>query len=199
MYFSFGLAVIGFLFILPVFFQLPDSSLRQPGNWLRYGLYIAIGIFAAGLLAYFFLNYDIFLRYSGAMMHHIHWKGWDNSLETYLKAGITNIAEFSVWVVLPIIILFLLSTLSSYYGRKKNLSFHFNAVIVLTFLYLLIFGKTKAEVARLWLFLVPFVCISVAHYLHKQGWLSGNKKLLTVGILLLEAGTTLLTLLYQNY
>lgn len=198
-YFSFGLAVIGFLFALPVFFNVPGSALRHPGKWIQYGICIVLGIVAAGLLAYFFLNYDIFLRYSGAMAHHIQWRGWDNSLETYLKAGITNIVEFSVWVGFPIVILFLLNVLSLFYGKKQDLSFNFNAIIVLIFLYLLIFGKTKAEAARLWLFLVPFICISVAHYLHKQGWLLGYKKIFVIGILLLEAGTTLFTLLYQNY
>lgn len=202
LYFSFGLAVVGFLFLMPIIIAIPSLHPRSYMLMAQYAISIGLGIVVANLTAYFFLNYNFFVRYTGAIAHHLRWKKWENNLETYLSAGFTNLTEFTVWIGLPIALLFLLSlyhTIRQLILRKPDISLPYNLILVAMFIFLLVFGKTKAEVARLWLFLVPFICLSVAYFMNKQAWTTPSKFSLIVFVLFLQMGTTLFTLQYQDY
>lgn len=202
-YFSFGLAMIGFLLPVPAFFALPDNSFRPYVYSLKYGGTILIAVLLSNVLAYSLLNYDIVNRYTLAISHHLRWKGWENNIGTYLRAGITDVVEFSVWIGLPLTILFFMCICVSIHQlfviRSPNVASFYNAALVGIFIFLLAFGKTKAETARLWLFLVPFICISVANFINRQSWTSRSKTVCTIMILLLEFGTTYFTLHYQDF
>jgi len=194
-YFSFGLAVIGFLLLLPI---LASRS----GNSLRYISAIAAGIVLSNACAYFFTNYNIITSFNEVFSHHLLWKGWENHLGTYWSAGVTDIIEFSVWIGMPLTILFLtclgLSFRKITIGRSDIFSIY-NGLIAAIFLFMLAFGKTKAETARLWLLLVPFICLSVAKFIVERPWSKRDQTLFTCLILLLEIGTTFLTLHYQDF
>ena len=201
-YFSFGLAVIGFLLLVPTLIAIPENSFRPFVYSLKYGVIIMIAGLLSNILAYSILNYNIVDRYTKAINHHLHWKVWENRLGTYLRAGITDMAEFSVWFGLPLTILFFICicvSIHQFIVRNPNVASFYNAALVGIFVFLLVFGRTKAETARLWLFLVPFICISVANFINQQNWTSRSKIAFTIMILLLEIGTTYFTLRYQDF
>jgi hypothetical protein len=201
-YFSFGLAVIGLLFLAPVLASMTDGKIPGLGRLIRYGGGILFGGILLHIPAVILLKYDIALRYANAWANHISWKGWENTFTTYLDAGFTNIVEFSVWIGIPLTICFLAglsNAIRTFRERKTDGAGYFHLSLTGIFIFLLALGKTKAEVARLWLFLVPFVCIPVSEFIRRQAWSHRDKTLFTLSILLLEFGTTCFTLRYQDF
>ena len=201
-YFSFGLAVIGLLFSVFLFVSVPEHTFRPLGIAIRHAFAILIGTALTHLLISFTLNYDIVFRYNRAIEHHLSWKDWENTLGTYLRAGITDGAEFSVWVGLPLILLFVASvgvSLHQFLIRKPSFFSYYILALAGIFVVLLVIGKTKAETARLWLFLVPFLCLSAASFVRQQDWSSRYTNLFIAIILFLEMGTTYFTLHYQDF
>lgn len=199
-YFSFGLAVVIFLFPLP-FFLMKDTP-RPFASILKPVAGMAIGWLAFDRLAAFALNYNIFLRYKLAIEHHANWKAWENTLGTILRFGLTNIAEFSAWIGLPLAILFFAClgiTIHQFIDRKPGASSVYTAALTGIFVFLLAFGKTKGETARLWIFLAPFLCVSAADFIQSRGWSNKNKLLFAITALLLEFWTTYFTLHYQDF
>lgn len=200
-YFSFGLAVVGLLLLAPVL-NSPSEGNAASLRLAKYWGGILLGAFLLHILAAFFLEYDIVTRYANAWTNHLAWKGWQNDLDTFIRAGFTNTVEFSVWAGLPLTILFLAGAyraFRSFPARAIGLSTFFTVLLAGIFIFLLVFGKTKAEVARLWLFLVPFICIAASDFIHRRNWSGRDKFVFTVTVLLLEMGTTFFTLRYQDF
>lgn len=201
-YLSFGLSVIGLLLPLFLFVAIPENTLRPLGLAVRHAFAILLGAGLSHMLVSLTLNYDIAFRYNRAIEHHLNWKDWENTLGTYLRAGITDGVEFSVWVGLPLILLFIVSvgvSLHQILIRKPVFSSYYSLVLTGIFLVLLVIGKTKAETARLWLFLVPFLCLSVAGFIRQQNWTSRYTNLFIAIILFLEMATTYFTVHYQDF
>lgn len=200
LYFSFGMAVIAFFCFTPLLNTFDRKSFAS--HIWRLASF-SFGVIVAGLSTYYFTGYDIFVRYAGAIDHHLRWKNWENNFETYFASGITNLTEFAIWIGLPLTVLFLINlsdSIRQLMPRKQPTALSFyNLAITGIFIFLLIFGKTKAETARLWMFLVPFLCISVANFINRQNWTSRNKTIFTITNLFLQLGTTFLTLYYQDF
>lgn len=201
-YFSFGLAAVGIFLLLPVVFSYLNNENFTIGRLARYSAAIILGAALLHGLAVIFLDYDIVTRYENAWVNHLGWKGWENNLETFLKAGFTNLVEFSVWIGLPITLLFLAGCYDLYNSRQfrpvTSLSV-LNMLLAGVFLFLLIFGKTKAETARLWLFLVPFLCISVAGFIQQRDWSKQGRSIISIGIILLNMVTTYFIVHFQDF
>jgi len=168
----------------------------------KYAAGIAFGFLLFHIFTFLILKYDIVTRYNNAWVNHIAWKGWDDNLQTYTAAGFTNIIEFSLWVGIPLAILFTLGfydSLRQFKIQKPDIPSILNLLLVGLFVFLLVFGKTKAEVARLWLFLVPFICISAANFIQRQRWSYRDKRIFMLAALILEVGTTYFILHYQDF
>ena len=201
-YFSFGLAMI-FLFVgLPYLFEL----IKDLKNWKSISLIAgstALGIAASDILARLVLGYDIYVRYADAIKHHIKWKEWQYGFGNLLRAGLTASTEFFVWLGIPLtILLFVAIGLALYQTlirRTADTTSLFSLALFGTFILLLLFGKTRAESARLWLFLVPFVCLIAANFIHQRAWTARSKIFFAVYILLLEFGTVYLILRHMDF
>lgn len=203
-YISFSLLFVMIIMLI----VLAVAFLRNPlKNWvitLRSLGAIIVSILLCDILLRVFLHYDIITRFLKASAYHENWKGWDYHIKTYLGAGITNMVEFSVWLGIPITVISLIVMCSSIYQfstrKKMDLFSGLSISITLVFIALLVFGKTKAETARLWMFLIPYLCILVSGFIHNKTRLPNRLQFLLVGlILLLEFTTTMLTLHYQNF
>ena len=81
------------------------------------------------------------------MEHHAQWKGFPWTWGNWWIATRVNVVEFLLWMG-PLIVIFVSAVRAS---RKTLL------VFLLLFGGLLLFGKAAGEVARLWLFVMPFV------------------------------------------
>lgn len=201
-YFSFGLAVVGIFLLLPVLISSFDGMMISASRMIRYAAAIFLGGILLHALAVIFLQYDIAARYANAWTNHLAWKGWENTLETFILFGSINLIEFSVWIGLPLTLLFLAGLYDStqrLLTRRPAASVFLNLILAGTFLFLLIFGKTKAETARLWLFLVPLICISAGSFISQWNGSGREKTILRLTTLLLEMGTTYFIVHYQDF
>ncbi|MCP4705524.1 MAG: hypothetical protein GY865_13065 [candidate division Zixibacteria bacterium] len=167
LYFSFSLLPIiplGLMFGASYIYSdlASDNKIKSLGRFVA-GL--IIGWISAHLLFWFLLDYNVFVRYQNAMAFHQAWKQWESSLSNIALYGFVNYIEFVCWMGLPISILFFAGSHKKFtelIKKQFNLSNLLFAVVILIFLLLGIFGKTKSEVGRLWIFMIPIVLLFVS-------------------------------------
>lgn len=167
LYFSFSLLVIipaGLLSVGAFIYSEDKNGWKEIVN-IRLIMGLIAGFMIGLIFFWLVLDYNIFVRYQNAMTYHLAWKGWDGSLSTVLLYGTLNLIEYACWLGLPLSILFLSKIkISNIQSFKENLNFEnlFMLSTVLIFLLLGYFGKTKSEVGRLWIFMMPVVLIFVS-------------------------------------
>ena len=121
-----------------------------------------VGVAVMYWLFYAAFNYSALARFENAMAYHKAWKAWEPGLFNALEFGVLNLIEFLCWVGLPIAVLFLVS---SYGSVKEIIAWRLKDArwpVIITVLALggiALFGETKGEVGRLWIFMIPLVCI----------------------------------------
>jgi hypothetical protein len=132
---------------------------------LGLGICMTLGAAAAAVVSRCVLGYDVVVRYQHAMAHHMWWKQWTPGLATIARSAAVNAVDFTTWLGMPMTALAVGHALRSLaklrhgrLGPGAIISVGLACVIAL----LLLFSKTKGEVGRLWLFLVPTVCILAA-------------------------------------
>ena len=167
---SFGLAMLAPLAVVPFI----DAWSRDVPTryWFRPILYLGVGLIACDLVARAGFSYELFVRYGAARDAALAWRGWDDTLDTLLRASLTNLVEFSIWAGLALALAIVCTSAISFdqiLNRVRTKpALWLGPVLSLTILALLLLTKTKAESSRLWLFLVPFCCICTA-WLVQQG------------------------------
>ncbi len=135
--------------------QPPGRALAKTG--------LAAGAGFATLAAAFLIafKYDLITRLRGATDFHAAWRNWQGGWFETVYFGWLDSLEFAVWLGVPLTVLALAAgrhaILQAIRGDYRKLVLP-AVVLVVSFLYLAFFGKTKAESARLWLFLVPMCC-----------------------------------------
>ncbi len=172
LYFTFAMALIFPLLADVVLTQV----LRGDGNLavrrqtvIRFGIYFTVGFLCIWALFSFALNYDPIYLYRHATAHHQNWRGWEGTAKSTAYWGVLNGAEYILWLGVPFALAFCASCACSFKrikARKPDRRVLINAGLLVIFILLLFFGKTKGEVARLWLFLVPALSMSVAYELN---------------------------------
>ena len=164
-------------------------------------------LFGAGMLAGFaatyavfsmLLGYDALGRFRRAVAYHAAWKGGPSGFAADLGFAEVNAIEFALFLGLPLALLFVvglaraarrLAVLSPV--RVDALALAVGAVLIA----LAVFGRTQGEVARLWLFLVPLVCLVSAAEAHARL----RPMAAVVLLLLLQAGTVYLTKRFMDF
>ena len=145
-------------------------------------------------------GYDIVVRYRGAVTSHAAWLHWQPTLWKTLHFANINALEFILWTGTGVSLLALLNTFRSAEHvstcRVEPLS-HFSLALLAVLLFLTLLGRTEGEVARLWLFLVPFVCLLAAHELRTR--FHAHRRWLFPLLLCLQFGTILFLKLHQDF
>jgi len=111
------------------------------------------------------LDYDFVTRYRRAIAFHEAWKRWTPGLAPTLYFGSINLLEFAFWLGFPLAVMAVAQAArSSRALRRGRLDADAGLAVGLAgvLLAFALLGKTKGEVARLWLFLVPLVCVSAS-------------------------------------
>jgi hypothetical protein len=143
---------------------------------------VAIGVFLTGVLFYAGFGYDPFLRYSKALAVHRSVKLLKPGLQQVFLAVVQNNLEFVFWVGAPIFLLALSSWLRAGMRLLKERMRDIDLVAIsffVTYLLLNLFGQTRGEVGRLWIFLVPgFVLLAINELKYIFGL---NVKIIKVG------------------
>jgi hypothetical protein len=178
----------------------PESRRIDFRALLRTGLGILAGVILLDILFRLSLNYDILVRYQEAMAYHAGWKGGDWNAVTLVYYAFLNPLEYAVWLGVPMAILVvahMLRSLKRVVRRDFAVSACLSAMLLVVLVLLLLVGQTKGEVARLWLFLVPVVCLAVADEIllrfgQGRGWVLSL-------LLVLQAVTVYLTKVRQDF
>ncbi len=142
------------------------------------------GIILMHLAFELLLNYNFIDRYQQAIQFHWQWKHWVNTPKYILYFAGINYLDFGMGLGLSAISIYFLSVINTSFtliqktfSKLKvkfsvsnyitNLSKYemYSLLTILTFIFLGLLGKTKSETARLWLFLMPLVCILIIKYL----------------------------------
>jgi hypothetical protein len=121
----------------------------------------AIGFIVPSVLLFLVWHYNPFVRYQHAMAYHAAWKRWDPTLRNIVILGILDLVEFA-WsvgpVIGPAIVAMVAGTIRIWQRRPSGLDV-FAAALGPTFFVLAFFGRTAAETARLWMFLLPAILL----------------------------------------
>jgi hypothetical protein len=167
---SFGLVMIAPLALVP-FIDAWSRGVRAR-DWSEPIFFTGLGLIACDLVARAGFSYGLVVRYDAVREAALAWRGWDGTLDTLLRASLTNLVEFSIWSGLALALAIVCVTAISFdristRARAKP-ALWLGPMLSLTIVALLLLTKTKAESSRLWLFLVPFCCICTA-WLVQQG------------------------------
>jgi hypothetical protein len=202
-YCSFGLAVTAVVMAAPFVSLLVRGPAERRRQAMKLVGAIALGAILSDVAARLFLHYDILARYLHAYAYHTQWKNWDGTPGTIFAAGVTNMVEFVVWLGVPLGVLlggavchaFQRLLTRTTLAPRSILALAFSAVLVLLFL----FGRTKSETARLWIFLVPLICVIAAGFVPEKNGRGVRRAVFVLLVLAFEFGTTYLTLLHQDF
>jgi hypothetical protein len=158
-----------------------------------------IGVVAAHFLFRLILNYDIVTRYQSAITHHVAWKGWKTG--TAYTIMVVNLIEFATWLGMPVALSCLAGLLSSateMKSERRSWSDFLAVSLAVAVLCMDVLGRTRGEIARLWLFVVPFMCLIAVSHVYRL-FKPAKANLVFVMIVFLETATTYLTKVRQDF
>jgi hypothetical protein len=144
---------------------------RNEGRKLLKTAWLLLAMLAGWLVIFLILlaglNYNFFLRFPNAIVNHrtsMDVVGMP-SLQQMLGYAFLNTVEFAVWTGIPLAIIFisvLVKTVRAFIQKRATALHGLMAAFMITFVALGLFGQTRGEVMRLWLFFVPLVCLFIA-------------------------------------
>lgn len=166
---SFSLLPLLFFLGTYLFLSTLFSDQRGRLKWLEMlrkgGLWLVGSLFVHVIMSTYF-NIDLLQRYPNAMEAHKIAKGFVSNLPGIEPAALVNNSEFAIWIGFPMLLLVLAQFLATFRSLRKGEVRPLDLIVlsfVLTLIPLNVFGNTRAEVARLWLFTLPVLSLFVAN------------------------------------
>jgi hypothetical protein len=187
-----------------------DYLLNRKCKTFKNTLFLSLGLTAGFLLGHLaflvFLDYDIIVRYSNALAQHRLHKEYLSGFHQIKDAIYLNNIEAAAWLGFPFVILLLASfvrTGINFLSKQTNKLNILMAASFITFTALNIFGQTRSEVARLWIFMMPLASLFTAdeiRIIFKNPLRSKNNWNLTGFLLIisLQLITIFMTFKYQD-
>jgi hypothetical protein len=163
--------------------------LRKGGLWLA-------SFMAIHLIMSTFFNIDLLQRYPNAMEAHKIAKSFV-SKPGIEPAALVNNSEFAIWLGFPMLLLVLAQFLATFRSLRIKETKPFDLIVLslaLTLILLNVFGNTRAEVARLWLFTLPVFSLLMANQMKLLPFSQRMNHVFVVGTQLV---TTFLIFIYQ--
>jgi len=121
------------------------------------------------VLARLALDYDPVARYQAAFLHHRAIKDFSPSTGGVLGSILLNNVEVLHLFGFPLVLLFCVQCIRSanaLRARRYTGKDAFVLAVVVTYVGLNLIGQTRGEVARLWLFFLPLMCVVAAEGAH---------------------------------
>ena len=202
LYFSFSMAVLLPLSALWILFNPLVQPRQDHWKWqitLKMLLGWGAGLLIGFLLLRLVLNYDILVRFTAAMQQHRLAKNYEPGIQQVINSLFLNNAEFLTWNSIPLIFSAIFALIQSIKRllQKRVLPLDGLTMPFLVTYFLLNFtGQTDGEVQRLWLFMLPVVCIYAAGFASS---LFKNKISGILLVIILELITTFLLFKFQNF
>lgn len=117
-------------------------------------------------------GYDPVLRYQRAIAAHEQWKHWESSWTHSLAAARMNLIEFLWWAnpafLVPALVV-AIGTFRRWRARQLDDHDRFGLAFAAVLMLVAGIGRTWAETARLWLFMLPLALLAVARPLLQRG------------------------------
>ena len=126
----------------------------------------AIGALSMTALFWGVWGYDPIQRYFAAAAYHRAWYHWAPAMR--INGAIGNLLEISVWAGPALMTLFAAAIAAAWrqvIGRSNAGAEGLILGTALIMIWLMFLGNTIAEVARLWIFVIPSICLAAAWYL----------------------------------
>jgi hypothetical protein len=123
---------------------------------------IVLGFVIVWIGMWMSVGYSPVMRLGAAIQKHRAIKGVRPGLTELLQYGVLNNAEFALWIGFPMLILLWVEIVWRTARAVKGdaaIRDTLGGSLLLTLAALNVVGQTKGEVGRLWLFLVPLVCV----------------------------------------
>jgi hypothetical protein len=199
LFFSFGLVAVAPLAAAQAVALSRERGARlEPRRLAKLALGAAAGFGASDGILRAAFGYDIAARYRGAMAHHVAWKfGWEWSVSNVASIAWLDTLETVLWLGIPLAALAGAACLRGLRARSLAPAPALGAALAAVFAALLLFSRTKGEVGRLWLFLVPFACLVAADALARMP--AARRRWCLPACFALQGGTLLLTKAFQDF
>jgi hypothetical protein len=136
-------------------------DLKEVGKQL---LGLAAGFLLLAIVFRLLLDYDFVTRYTEAMEFHQRVKLFSPGFTQLLAAVIQNNLEFLFWIGFPTAIfsfMYFFRSARQIPLKSKNYPYIMSTAFILMYGLLNIFGQTRGEVSRLWIFMLPIMSIFV--------------------------------------
>jgi hypothetical protein len=161
---SFPMA-LGAVFGLAAAYGLAGRAPLDVRRLVRTSALIGATLLGIQLAAALFLDYDVLHRYAAAMDYNYRWQKWDGSFPRAVFWALHNFATIGLVFGLPLTISAALGIAQSL-GKLRQAALRPADCVALTLLavlaFLAAFGDVKTEVFRIWIFLVPMLCLVAA-------------------------------------
>lgn len=193
------LSAVPFIFISMYLIQV-RYNVQDIKKYIFHAITLIAGFLSTAFLFLFLLKYNFIVRISRSMLVHKMIKNIDMSFLDYLYYSFLNLFEFSVWLSIPMAVLFIYISLRSMklFLIEKNFSYEILFPILVSVILLLLssFSQTKGEVGRLWILLMPLICFINAHYIFK---LFSKHRAVLIFLLTLQGVTVFIFKLFQDF
>ncbi len=164
LYFSFSmlpLVALGALWIGVELLLRRETRNFRKAAWVLLGF--TSGFLLLALLFRFLLNYDPLLRYQMAMLKHTSLKLFEPGFGPFMLNTLLNNIEMASWIGFPVFLLAMVGIVYAVYSvakRESQLNDRFFLCCLMVYITLNIFSKTRGEVGRVWIFMVPVFCLA---------------------------------------
>jgi len=177
----------------------------QNGNVISRQFLMVLILWGAGfvvtwLLFWMFLNYNPVHRFQEAMAFHQQWKEWQPGLMNMILFALLNVIEFLCWMGLSLAVVYLSHTMGmarSIFAGGRDRWALFVAGYALILILMALFGRTKGEVNRLWIFMLPPICLMAARELVRR--FAHKSDMALTGLVILQFITTLVIKRFQDF
>ena len=167
----------------------PELDLRQLA---RTSALIVATLLSIQLAFALWLDYDVLHRYAAAMDYNYRWQKWDGSFPRAVFWALHNFVTIALVFGLPLTLtaaLGIAQSLGKLQRRVAQPADYVAATLLAVLVFLSVFGNVKTEVFRIWIFVVPMLCLVAADRLWTRFTAWRGRAIATV--LLLEGLTTL--------
>lgn len=123
---------------------------------------VAAGLAGADVVCRLFLNYDVLHRFTNAIAYHQAFKCWRPGLGHLIYCASLNYIEFGLLTGLPLVALCFVGLARAARNAMAGRPHSFDGLTVALFALVVLLGclgRTMGETSRLWLFLVPLLCV----------------------------------------
>ena len=200
LFFTFSLLPLVALIYVWLFLDFLIIKKGKPLKGFIYSAFaISLGIFFFYLILKITINYDIIIRFMNAMNHHTSLKEYESGLGQIFAAIKLNNLEIAAWIGFPIAFLLLsrlFRLIKTFIKNNIKVVDVFNIAVIIMYIILNVIGRTRGEVGRLWIFLLPIFSILVSEEITN---LYKHKRTVLFSVIFLQLITTFMTFKFQDY